>query len=418
MPIIEPKTLKGFRDFGPKEQAARQKMFAQIQSVFERFGFLPLATPALEYKEILMGKYGEDEKLVYSFTDNGGREVALRYDLTVPLARYVAENQNQLTYPFKRYQIAPVWRADNPQKGRFREFYQCDVDTVGSAAPLADAEVIVCLCKTLEAVGVVNYRVLLNDRRNFNEIFGENATEVIRSIDKLDKLSWNGVENDLQAKGFGQDVIQKVNDYFVFATKKELPYRKQSEALKNLIVSGGVPIDSVQIDPSIARGLDYYSSTIFEIQLIDRFKMSIVGGGRYDNLLDKFSKTSLPAVGGSIGIDRLFEAAQSLSLIRANSSTRVLLLNLGEQYESEYLSIATKLRSAGLNTEVFYQPAKLDKQFKYAESKGATLAVIWGEKEKQAGKAQVKNLATREQKTVSANNLVEFIKNRLADEKK
>ncbi len=177
---IQPRLLKGFRDYGPTEQGARQNMFAIIQKSFERFGFLPLSTPVLEYKDVLMGKYGEDEKLVYNFLDKGEREVAMRYDLTVPLARYIAQNQHTLTFPFKRYHIAPVWRADNPQKGRFREFYQCDVDTVGSDSVLADAEIIACICKTMEALGLKNYRVRLNDRRLFSLFSGTLGDEQVQ----------------------------------------------------------------------------------------------------------------------------------------------------------------------------------------------------------------------------------------------
>lgn len=412
MPIIEPKILKGFRDFGPKEQPLRQKMFVVIQSVFERFGFLPLSTPALEYKEILMGKYGEDEKLVYQFTDNGGREVALRYDLTVPLARYVALNQNQLVFPFKRYQIAPVWRADNPQKGRFREFYQCDVDVVGTTSPLADAEVMACLCKAIEELGIRNYELRINDR---NEMQFE-SVETLRALDKLDKLGADSVLKLLAEKKVPQSDVEKIRPLLLggnFAVPSGVAN------LMALISGQGVAEKNIKYAPSIARGLDYYTGTVFEIVLKDRPEFgSIVGGGRYDNLADQFSKKSLPAVGGSIGIDRLFEAAQSLSLIRANGGIRVLVLNLSERYSADYLSMVTQLRNAGIDSEVYLETAKLGKQLKYAESKGARFAALWGEKEKAQGAIEVKNLATREQESVPFTDLVEFLKTRLKDEKK
>ncbi|MDQ3018723.1 MAG: ATP phosphoribosyltransferase regulatory subunit, partial [bacterium] len=202
---IEPRVLKGFRDYGLQEQSVRQDLFRKIQSVFERFGFLPLSTPVLEYKDILMGKYGDDEKLVYSFKDNGDRDVAMRYDLTVPMARYVAQNQGQLTFPFKRYQIAPVWRADNPQKGRLREFYQCDVDVVGTDSVLADAEIIACLCQALEAVGVTDYRVRLNDRAVFKNF----SIETIRAIDKIDKIGLEGIIAEMKEKGVASEEIER-----------------------------------------------------------------------------------------------------------------------------------------------------------------------------------------------------------------
>src|SRR3989338_2406255 len=195
---IEPRTLKGFRDYGPKEQLARQQMFAKIQSVFERFGFLPLSTPVLEYKDILMGKYGEEgDRLLYSFKDNGDRDVAMRYDLTVPMARFVAQNQNKLAYPFKRYQIAPVWRGENTQKGRLREFYQCDIDIVGTESRTADAEVMACICLALEALGVTNYELRINDRRIFSIFTGADQAEIIRAVDKLDKVGREGVLEEL-----------------------------------------------------------------------------------------------------------------------------------------------------------------------------------------------------------------------------
>lgn len=386
---IEPRLLKGFRDYGPLEQLARQQVFSKIQSAFERFGFLPLSTPALEYKEILTGKIGEDEKLIYAFKDNGDRDVALRYDLTIPLARYVAQNQNQLTFPFKRYQIGPVWRADNPQKGRLREFYQCDVDAVGVDSPLADAEVIACLCQALEAVGVINYRVRLNDRAVFKDF----SVATIRAIDKIDKIGLDGIISEMQANNVSDDEIARAKE--LVSGSATAPENTQAiiKMLEQYNLSG-----KVEFDASIARGLDYYTGTVFEIYLNDKPEFgSVCSGGRYDGLVNQFSDTPLPAVGGSIGVDRLLQALAELDVLGELQPIKALVLNQNESLQGEYIKLVTDLRNMGVNAELYYTTAKLDKQFKYAESKNIPYAVIIGEEEAKAGKAQLKNLKTREQ---------------------
>ncbi len=405
--MIEPRLLKGFRDFGPERQVARQAMFSKIQSVFEQFGFLPMTTPVLEYKDILMGKYGEDEKLVYSFKDNGDRDVAMRYDLTVPLARFVAQNQGQLIFPFKRYQIAPVWRADNTQKGRFREFYQCDIDAVGTASPLSDAEVIACLCKALEAIGLSDYLVRLNDRRNF-EIFGANAETVIRAIDKFDKVGLEKVLEDLQQQSIGEEQIElakQIMEGSLEPSQKELLATLQAQ-----IIALGISESNIKIDQTIARGLDYYTSTVFEIIIPSKPEYgSVCGGGRYDNLVDQFSNQSLPAVGGSIGIDRLFDALESSGEIGKTSTVKALVLNLDESLQDSYVQTVTQLRQAGINAEVYYETSKLEKQFKYAESKGVPFAIIIGPDEANRNVVKLKNLATREQKEMPLENVASSI---------
>jgi histidyl-tRNA synthetase len=407
---IEPRTLKGFPDYAPEEQVVRQRMFATIQGVFERFGFLPLSTPALEYKEILLNKYGDEEKLVYSFKDNGGRDVALRYDLTVPLARFVAQNQGSLMMPFKRYQIAPVWRAENTQKGRMREFYQCDVDTVGTESPLADAEVIACLCQALEAVGVKNYEVRLNDRRNF-EVFGDSAAKIIRAIDKFDKIGVDGVVAELEKQNIDPALIGKAKEYLNGTMNACSDVLNE---LKRLIAAQGVVAEKIVIDPTTARGLDYYSSTVFEIKLTDKPEFgSVVGGGRYDGLVDQFSDQPLSAVGGSIGIDRLVQALEELGKLDGSGAIQVLVLNIDEKLQDEYVKLATQLRGQNINTELYYQPAKLDKQFKYAEAKGIRYAVILGQAEATKGVVQLKDLNTRDQQEVKRADLLEVLSAKL-----
>ncbi len=400
---IEPRLLKGFRDFGPAEQLARQQMFSSIQSVFERFGFLPLSTPVLEYKEILMGKYGEDEKLVYSFKDKGDRDVAMRYDLTVPLARYVAQNQGQLTFPFKRYQIAPVWRADNPQKGRLREFYQCDVDAVGTDSLVADSEVIACLCQALEAVGVTNYRVRLNDR----EILKDFSVAAIRAIDKIDKIGVDGIVAEMEAQGVPEEEIVRAKS---LADPKFITAPESTVKIMKMIEAYGLKGD-VEFDPTIARGLDYYTGTVFEIYLKDKPEFgSICSGGRYDGLVDKFSSQSLPAVGGSIGVDRLIDALKDMGEMNFAQPIRALILNQNESLMENYLKLATDLRAQGINVELYYSAAKLDKQFKYAESRSIPYAIIMGETEVKAETVQLKDLAKREQETIFTAELAEKLK--------
>lgn len=403
---IEPRTLKGFPDYAPAEQIVRQRMFGKIQTVFERFGFLPLSTPALEYKEILLNKYGDEEKLVYSFKDNGDRDVALRYDLTVPMARYVAQNQGSLVFPFKRYQIAPVWRAENTQKGRLREFYQCDADVVGTTSPLADAEVIACFCKALEAVGVKNYQVRLNDRRNF-EVFGDSATKIIRAIDKVDKIGLDGVVAEMQKQNIDLTLIEKAKEYLGGTL---VAYSEVLNNLKSLVVAQGIASERIIIDPTIARGLDYYDSTVFEVKLTDKPEFgSVVGGGRYDGLVDQFSKQSVPAVGGSIGIDRLIQALEEMGKLDSAGAIQALVLNIDEKLQNDYIKLVAELRGNSINTELYYQPAKLDKQFKYAEAKDIKYAVIMGEAEAAKGVVQLKDIKTREQQEINRADLLEVL---------
>jgi histidyl-tRNA synthetase len=406
MTKIEPRLLKGFRDYGPEEQLFRQNTFTKIQAVFERFGFLPMSTPVLEYKDILMGKYGDDEKLVYSFKDNGDRDVAMRYDLTVPFARYVAQNQNTLTFPFKRYQIAPVWRADNPQKGRLREFYQCDIDAVGTDSPLSDAEVIACLAKAIEAVGITNYQVRINDRRNF-EVFAENQTQILRSIDKMNKIGIDGVIKELQEKGINQEQIEIAKGFTDGSVS--LAYEEVLEQLRAVVIALGVNEKNIAIDATIARGLDYYSSTVFETVLPDQPEFgSICSGGRYDGLVDTYSNQSLSAVGGSIGLDRLFEAMRDMNLVRSVHVIKALVINMDETLQTDYIALVGELRSADINSELYYQTAKLDKQFKYAEAKNIAYAVIMGEDEKNKGVVKVKNIQTRQQTEMARGDLLSF----------
>ncbi len=430
MKYIEPRVLKGFPDFLPGEQLRRQRMFSTIQSVFERFGFLPMSTPALEYKELLLNKYGDDEKLVYSFEDHGGRGVALRYDLTVPLARFVAMHEHELTFPFKRYQIGPVWRAENTQKGRLREFYQCDIDVVGTESELSDTEIIACLCQTLEELGISNYSVKVNDRGIFNLFASsfngsmEQGVELIRAIDKFYKIGTQGVLDILSEKGFNSSALARVEQIVELGINQNalqgirtlfpenLTVAEPIENLLKLLNLQGVPAEKVIFDPLIARGLDYYTGMVFELNLVDHPEFgSIGGGGRYNSLVDQFSKSPLPAVGGSLGIDRIFEALTTLGLLDSSPAITCVLLNMEASLLKDYIEIVTELRSNGISSELYYEPAKLEKQFKFAERKGAHFVVLLGEKEKAADIVTVKELTTRIETQIPRTSLVHFLKN-------
>lgn len=407
-----PKTLKGFRDFMPQEQIARKKIIAKISEIFERFGFAPIETPSLEYYDLLAGKYGEEgEKLMYKFKDQGGRMVALRYDLTVPLSRVIGSNPD-LIKPFKRYQIAPVWRAENPQKGRFREFVQCDVDIIGSDSKLADAEVIATLDSAFRSLEIGGVEVKFNNRKLIDKVLSKlrisesKIIKFMRSIDKLDKLDKKQVLELLESDGFKPDILE---DYSDLMDKESKSYVLE---MQNLLSGFGVA--NMKFDKYLARGLDYYTGTIFEFVLSDNREFgSIAGGGRYDELIGKTSGKDTPAVGGSIGLDRLFAALTDLGLIAPQTAAEVIIMNLDESLTAEYLNIATNLRGVGIDCEVYYEPTKLDKQFKYAESKNLKLAVIYGPNEVKKRKVNIKNLAEKKQVTVDLADLATEIKSML-----
>ena len=417
--------LKGFRDFLPGEAAAREKIFASIRAVFERYGFLPLATPALEYQEILAGKYGkESEKLMYSFKDQGGRAVALRYDLTVPLARVVAQYQNDLPMPFKRYQIAPVWRSDRPQRGRYREFTQCDADVVGSPSIFADAEVIACIDAALKSFGVKDVVIRISNRKLLDGIMKEagipakKTVDAIQILDKLEKIGEREARGELASAGIQTKqadklfelISQDFQDAQDFVSRFEgIEGAGELAELVEILLDMG--IKNYEVDLTLARGLDYYTGTIFEMRLPDAAQFgSIAGGGRYDNLIGTFANKKIPAVGGSIGIDRLIAALEELELIKYDIISDVLVCNLDENLTEKYLQVAQELRAAGIKTDYYYESAKLDKQLKYADRKNINFAVIIGPDEMKKAEATVKNLATGKQERVKQKEIIIYLK--------
>lgn len=397
--MIEPRTLKGFRDFLPAEARKRQFMIATLKKVFESYGFEPLETPVLEYEEILAGKYGEEgEKLMYRFTDNGDRRVAMRYDQTVPLARVVAQYQNELPMPFKRYQIQNVWRAENTQKGRYREFVQCDIDTVGSSSGLSDAEVLALIYQAYSALGFQNIRILINDR----SVFGDLPIRAITIIDKLKKIGEENVLKELAEIDITEDQFKAVRD-------AEVPNNLNAiiEQAKLL----GCAETALLFDPTLARGLDYYTGIIIEVEIEGYSVGSVGGGGRYDNLVGMFTKNQFPAVGYAFGFDRTYEAMEDLGLFPTDlSAAQVLVTIFSPDLEKESVEFCSRLRSNNINVELYLDStAKMDKQLKYADRKQIPYVAIIGPDEAREGKVTIKNLKTREQKTVKQDEAAEYL---------
>ncbi len=396
--MIKPQTLKGFRDFLPVEARKRQYVINALKKVFESYGFEPLETPVLEYEEILLGKYGDEgDKLMYRFEDNGKRKVALRYDQTVPLARVVAQYQNELPMPFKRYQIQNIWRADNTQKGRFREFLQCDIDTVGQNSQAADAEIIVIAAKALEKLGFKNYKIRVGDRKLFEGI----PQDTITIIDKLKKIGEEKVIAELKQKGLDEKILEKV---------KNAKPSSDLEMILGIAQEMGVA-DKVYFDPTLARGLNYYTGMILEAEIEEFDAGSVGGGGRYDNLIGMFTNKSIPAVGFAFGFDRVIQAMEELNLFpRELQTTKVLVTIFSKELMKNSLDTSTLLRNNGISTELYLdENAKLEKQLKYADQKGIPYAIIIGPNEVTNNQVTLRNLQTREQKTVVLQKLLQEI---------
>jgi len=397
--MTTPQTLKGFRDFLPKEALSRKWLIAKIVEVFEKFGFDPLETPALEYAQILMGKYGEEaDKLLYQFDDRGGRNVALRYDQTVPTARVIAMYP-ELAKPFKRYQLQTVWRAEKPQKGRFREFLQCDADIIGSTSPICDAEIIALVYFVMKNIGFTKFTILVNDR----QLFGNTTLEAIRIIDKLAKIGKEEVKKQLSLKGFSQKLIDEV--------EKNQP----TENLQKIISyceNLGVDKNCLKFEPTLARGLDYYTSTIFEVVIEGFTAGSVCGGGRYDKLIGLFSKSDIPAVGFAFGFDRLLQAASDLKITPGiTTNSKVLVTIFSDELVENSLKITSDLRNSGISAEIYPDNKKLDKQLKYADKKKIPWVIIIGPDEAKLGTVVLKNLAKKQQFTFLRSKIAQALKN-------
>jgi len=384
-------TLKGFRDFLPAEARKRQYVINTLRDVFASYGYDPLETPTLEYEEILTGKYGEEgDKLVYRFEDNGGRKVAMRYDQTVPLSRVVAQYQNELPMPFKRYQVQPVWRAENTQRGRFREFLQCDIDAVGTTSPFSDAEILAIISDSYEALGFKDFRIIVNDRSLFTNL----PPKAITVIDKLKKIGLDEVKKELQELNVSPEKLDSL-------LSSKIPENLQTiiDAAKEL----GVPEKRIVFEPTLARGLDYYTGIIMEVEVEGYTVGSLGGGGRYDNLIGIFAGRTIPAVGFAFGFDRVVEAMQEQNLFPEGLiTTQVMVTIFSQELLDNSIEVTYKLRASGINTELYLDPqAKMEKQLKYADQKGINFVVIIGTDETKNDKVTLKNLRTREQKTLA-----------------
>lgn len=434
-----PQVLKGMRDFLPPRVILRNYVTDELRRVFERFGFEPLQTPAVEYAETLEGKFGEEaDKLIYKFADRGAREVGLRYDLTVPLARVVALYP-ELVKPFKRYQIAPVWRAERPQKGRYREFYQCDVDIVGTSSMLADAEVVTVAYHSLRQLGFNDFRILINNRKLLSAIASQAnvppalAPAVWRAVDKWDKIGPAGVRSELTEAGLDVEATDRLFGLLddtgaaIDAVRSDAGELSSGvarlggvseivEVIKYLQLAG-VPERFFQIDLHMVRGLDYYTGPIFEI-VVDQPKIgSLSGGGRYDNLIGLLGATDLPAVGISLGLERLIDVIDELGMAPESvqsTVTEVLVTVFDPDHLSDSLAAAASLRAAGINSEIYLGLDKLGTQIRYASRKKVPLVVILGPDEARRGEAILRNMATGEQRSVDRSALLGVIQTEIA----
>lgn len=418
--IIEPRILKGTRDFFPTEMLKRQFVIDTMTSVFSLYGYDPIQTPAIEYAETILGKYGEEgDKLTYTFEDNGGRNIALRYDQTVPTARFVAANQGTLEFPFKRYQVGPVWRADKPQRGRYREFVQCDIDIVGSTSIQADAEVAKVISDVFLKLNIKTFVIRMNSRKLIDQILDTceikklDRIDVIRVIDKLDKIGLANVKKEL-AKIIDKKQVNKLCKLAlnkdVQSTLDQLPEseaKDEMQATMKLVKQLGVKAKHAQLDLTLARGLDYYTGTIYEVVLTDDSKLgSVCGGGRYDDLTGLFSNKKYPGVGVAFGLDRIMvylEDKKTLKDIQRNS--QVMIVNFPDTLKQN-AKLLTELQKEGIACELYLEQKAVDKQFKYANKKEIPFVILQGSDEVKKKKVLLRNMKSGKQELVTMKQLL------------
>ncbi len=450
--MAKPSLPQGTRDFAPDVVRKRSYILSTIKNVFELYGFQPLETPAMENLETLMGKYGEEgDKLIFKILNNGldnpgkeeqvrtdfekvlqGKNVAgiteraLKYDLTIPFARYVAMNHGKLNFPFKRYQVQPVWRADRPQRGRYREFYQCDADVVGSHSLLNELELLAIYDQAFQQLNIP-VEIKINNRKvlaALAELCGgtEQMTAITVAIDKLDKIGIEKVKEELAQRGLTSDAIATIEKYLAIDGNNEEKLAKANEMLGRT-EQGAKGIEELaylinnyklqttnnklSIDFTLARGLNYYTGCILEIKALTAQMGSIGGGGRYDDLTGLFGVPGIPGVGISFGVDRIYDVMEELHLFPAevHVGTEVLFFNMGEKESLFVLPVLQQLRAKGIRGEIYHESAKFDKQFKYAEKKNIPFVVIIGEEEMNSGTCKVKDIRNGEQKTVTISEL-------------
>ncbi len=451
---MKPSLPQGTRDFSAEVVRKRNYIFETIRNVFELYGFQPLETPAMENMETLLGKYGDEgDKLIFKVLNNGldrpekhtqakadfdkvleGKNVkglterALRYDLTIPFARFVAMNHGQLTMPFKRYQIQPVWRADRPQRGRYREFYQCDADVVGSNSLLNEVELANIYATVFQKLGI-DVEIKINSRKILTalaEICGgvEQMMNITVAIDKLDKIGIEKVKEELSQRGLNKDQVAIIENYLSIKGSNE----EKIQQLRNLVgenENGNKGIEELQyilnyklqtqnsklaVDFTLARGLNYYTGIIFEVKANNVEMGSIGGGGRYDDLTGLFGVPNIPGVGISFGVDRIYDVMEELKLFpeTVQTGTKVLFFNLGDAESRKAYDLMQQLRTKGVAAELFHEQVKFDKQFKYADKKSIPFAIMIGSKELEDGTCNIKNLQTGEQQTIPQHELLNF----------
>lgn len=450
----KPSIPKGTRDFSPEEMAKRNYIFNTIRDVYHLYGFQQIETPAMENLSTLMGKYGEEgDKLLFKILNSGdcfsgisdedlieknparfatkACEKGLRYDLTVPFARYVVQHRNEISFPFKRYQIQPVWRADRPQKGRYREFYQCDGDVVGSDSLLNEVELIQIMNEVFGRFGI-RVAIKMNNRKILSgiaEVLGEadKIVDITVAIDKLDKIGIDNVNEELRSKGLTEDAIEKLQPIIMLqgTNREKLTVLKEvlkasETALKGIeemefILNYIEPLDltaQLDLDLTLARGLNYYTGAIFEVKALDVQIGSITGGGRYDNLTGVFGLNGVSGVGISFGADRIFDVLNQLNLYPEDSllTTQILFVNFGEKEVNYLFPAVSKLRDAGIRTELYPECTKMKKQMSYADTKKIPFVAIVGENEMNENKINLKNMLTGEQTLVTADEIIDLLK--------
>lgn len=404
-------TLKGFRDFLPQEKRVRDAVAQTIRQTFERFGFEPLETPTLEYASLLLGKYGEEaDKLVYSFTDRGEREIALRYDQTVPSARVLYQYQSELPRYFRRYQIQNVFRADKPQKGRYREFTQADCDIFGAPEPLADAEILASVYAVYAQLGLNDVVLEYNDRRLLQSLLSPFVSDTVsfatitQSLDKLDKVSQEEVGAELKQKGVTDEQVMAI-----FSAVSTAAQNEQLNAIIDAAKQLGVPAENLRFNPFLARGLDYYTGLIFEAKLPGA-SGSVGAGGRYDELIGQLSGMSMSAVGFAIGFDRTVEVLLERNLLdQSNLGTQVLVTVFSEELLPESLKTVNTLRQNGIRVELYPALDSLSKQFKLADQKKIPFVIVIGSEEQQNNQVKLKNMQTGNEVATSADEVAALI---------
>ena len=419
---VEPRTLAGFMELLPNEQILFNQMKEKIENTYKKFGFLPLDTPVIELSEVLLAKAGgETEKQIYRF-QKGDTDLALRFDLTVPLAKYVAKNYGNLSFPFRRYQIGKVYRGERAQKGRYREFYQCDIDIIGDGELdlINDAEMPSVIYAIFKELGFEDFTIKINNRKILNGLFEsveqkENSVEILRIIDKIEKIGKQSVIEEFQKLGLKEKQIKNIIDFIEIEGTSDQKieklenlgiqnetYKKGVEELKAVIKNVklfGVPESNFTVDLTIARGLDYYTGTVYETFLNDYREIgSVCSGGRYENLAEYYTNKSLPGVGVSIGLTRLFYKLNELNIIKAEkkSVADILIIPMVENLE-EPIKLATKLRNMGINTEIYLNDKKLKAKFKYADKLEIPYVIVMGEDEIKSGEITLKDMKTGEE---------------------